>query len=126
MNKCSDVKMNDIMKETLHTISGEKFSQLRQLLDDNDYILEAAETFKSLSDSTRLRIVLVLQENELCVHDLAEIIQTSESNASHQLRLLRSMNIVKYRRAGKRVFYSIDDEHISHLVDDMMEHVAEL
>ena len=118
--------MNDIMKETLHTISGEKFSQLRQLLDDNDYILEAAETFKSLSDSTRLRIVLVLQENELCVHDLAEIIQTSESNASHQLRLLRSMNIVKYRRAGKRVFYSIDDEHISHLVDDMMEHVAEL
>lgn len=114
------------MQQPMHTISTEKFLELSQLIDNNEYVLQAAETFKALSDSTRLRMVLVLQENELCVHDLAEIIQTSESNASHQLRLLRSMNIVKYRRAGKQVFYSIDDEHISHLVDDMMEHVEEL
>ena len=125
MNKCSYVKVSYVMDETLHTISAEKFSQLNQLIEKNDFVLQAAETFKALSDSTRLRMVLVLQENELCVHDLAQIIQTSESNASHQLRFLRSMNIVKYRRAGKQVFYSIDDEHISHLVDDMMEHVAE-
>jgi DNA-binding transcriptional ArsR family regulator len=114
------------MNETLHTISREEFSQLSRLIENNEHVLHAAETFKALSDSTRLRMVLALQGAELCVHDLAQIIQTSESNTSHQLRLLRSMNIVKYRRAGKQVFYSIDDEHISRLVDDMMKHVAEL
>ncbi len=124
MNKCSYVQKLS-MNKNLHTIEDDLFSELEAVLHSAENVLRAADTFKALSDTTRLRIVLALRVQELCVHDLAEIIRTSESNTSHQLRLLRSLKIVKFRKEGKQVFYSIDDSHISNMVDEMMEHIRE-
>jgi len=122
MNRHSD---NEIMENRLHSISTEHFEETQRLLKDDFGIQELTDRFKVLSDPTRLRIVLALKQQELCVHDLAQLIETSESNASHQLRLLRNAKIVKYRKKGKRSFYSIDDEHITHIIEDMQSHLNE-
>ncbi len=122
MNRYSD---NEILNRDLHSITVEHFEQTRQQLADDFGVQDLAERFKALSDPTRLRIVLALKKQELCVHDLAQLIETSESNTSHQLRLLRNAKIVKYRKRGKQSFYSIDDEHITHIIEDMQSHLDE-
>jgi len=122
MNRHSD---EEVMDNQLHSISVERFEETQQLLEDDFGVQDLAERFKALCDPTRLRIVLALKAQELCVHDLAQLIDTSESNASHQLRLLRNAKIVKYRKKGKRSFYSIDDEHITHIIEDMQSHLNE-
>jgi len=113
------------MENLLHSIEPDKVEEIRDLLADVDHIQDLSELFKALCDSTRLRIVLALKENQLCVHDLAHLIDTSESNTSHQLRLLRNKKLVKYQRKGKQVFYSIDDEHIAHFLEDIQQHLGE-
>lgn len=113
------------MMQTLHNLKKRDFEILRSNRQETEVIQEISEVFKALCDPTRIRIVLALREKELCVHDLAALIDSSESNTSHQLRVLRSMKIVKYRKDGKQVFYSIDDEHISHLIEDVQEHILE-
>lgn len=94
------------------------------LLEDRD-IIELADTFKVLADPTRLRIVLALSMEELCVCDLAAIINLSVSAISHQLRLLKSMKIVSYRKQGKMVYYSLDDSHIQNLLNEATKHIQE-
>ena len=84
-----------------------------------------ADMFKALSDPTRLRIVQALALEELCVCDLAALINVSISAISHQLRLLRNLRIVKFRKTGKMVFYSIDDDHVQKLVRITREHILE-
>jgi len=86
---------------------------------------DLVETFKVLSDPTRLKIAVTLTNNELCVHDIADTTGISESAASHQLRLLRSLRLVKHRRQGKQIFYSLDDHHIEKLIQVATEHIAE-
>ena len=89
-------------------------------------VLEAlAETFKVLSHPTRLKIINALFEKELCVGDLAAVLDSTESAVSHQLRLLRGMRLVKSRRAGKLAFYSLDDEHVHQLFEAGLEHMRE-
>jgi len=84
-----------------------------------------AETFKVLGDVTRVRILDALARTELCVCDLAELIGLTESAVSHQLRLLRGMRLVRPRRDGRMVFYSLDDHHIVRLFEQGLEHVEE-
>ena len=96
----------------------------KQLPSEND-IIEMAETFKVLADPTRLKIVLALTFGEMCVCDLATLIKLSVSAISHQLRLLKGMRIVKYRRDGKMVYYSLDDAHIENLVQEAVNHAKE-
>jgi ArsR family transcriptional regulator, lead/cadmium/zinc/bismuth-responsive transcriptional repressor len=84
-----------------------------------------AETFRILGDPTRVRILDVLASGELCVCDLAELVGISESAVSHQLRLLRGMRLVRPRRAGRQVYYSIDDHHIMSLFQQGLRHVTE-
>jgi ArsR family transcriptional regulator len=84
-----------------------------------------AETFKVLGDATRVRILDALSRTELCVGDLAELLGLSESAVSHQLRLLRDMRLVRPRRAGQMIFYSLDDQHIVRLFAQGLEHVQE-
>src|SRR5207253_10377726 len=84
-----------------------------------------AETFKVLGDVTRVRILDALSRAELCVGDLAELLGLSESAVSHQLRLLRGMRLVRPRRDGRLIFYSLDDHHIVGLLEHGLEHVAE-
>jgi len=82
-----------------------------------------AETFKALSDPTRVRIISALAQTELCVSDLAGTLGMSQSAISHQLRTLRELRLVKDRREGRQVYYSLDDEHIRSLFLQSMDHV---
>jgi DNA-binding transcriptional ArsR family regulator len=82
-----------------------------------------AETFKALSDPTRLRIVSLLAGSELCVYDLAAILSMGQSAVSHQLRTLRDLRLVRRRREGRHIFYTLDDEHVADLFRRGLEHV---
>jgi ArsR family transcriptional regulator len=84
-----------------------------------------AETFKILGDATRVRILDALSCSELCVCDIARLLGLSDSAVSHQLRLLRGMRLVRPRRAGRQVFYALDDEHIVRLFREGLRHVEE-
>lgn len=86
-------------------------------------VQKLAETFKVLGDVTRVKIIHALMKSELCVCDLAELLDMSQSAVSHQLRLLRNMNLVKFRKEGRTVFYSLDDEHITQLFIQGLTHV---
>jgi DNA-binding transcriptional ArsR family regulator len=84
-----------------------------------------AATFRVLGDPTRVRILDALSGGELCVCDIAELVEISESAVSHQLRLLRGMRLVRPRRAGRLVYYSVDDQHIIELLRQALSHVEE-
>jgi DNA-binding transcriptional ArsR family regulator len=84
-----------------------------------------AETFRALGDPTRVRILDALAAGELCVCDIASLVGISESAASHQLRLLRGMRLVRPRRAGRQVYYAVDDHHILELLTQARTHVEE-
>jgi ArsR family transcriptional regulator, lead/cadmium/zinc/bismuth-responsive transcriptional repressor len=84
-----------------------------------------AETFKVLGDVTRVRILDAISRTELCVGDIAGLLGLSESAVSHQLRLLRDMRLVRQRRAGQMIFYTLDDQHIVRLFAQGLEHVQE-
>ena len=82
-----------------------------------------AETFKALGDPTRIKILHALSQQELCVCDLVEVLEMSQSAVSHQLRFLRNVRLVKHRKQGKMVFYSLDDDHIINLFNQGLAHV---
>ncbi|MEW5926044.1 MAG: metalloregulator ArsR/SmtB family transcription factor [Gemmatimonadota bacterium] len=84
-----------------------------------------AETFKVLGDPTRLSIVWALSREELCVCDLANVLGMSQSAVSHSLRALRQLRLVRYRKAGKIAYYTLDDAHIAHLLEEGVRHVEE-
>lgn len=89
-----------------------------------DMIGEVAEIFKALADPTRVRILHALSHSELCVGDLAVALGMKEPAVSHQLRLLRTLRVVRARRVGKLVYYSLDDEHVARLFQISLEHVG--
>ena len=91
----------------------------------DDSAVALAETFKVLGDTTRVRILDALSRTELCVCDLARLVGLSESAVSHQLRLLRGTRLVRARRDGRQMFYTLDDQHIVGLFEQGLEHVEE-
>ena len=101
-------------------------SDARRALLMAPHTVEAlADTFRVLGDPTRVRILDALSGGELCVCDIASVVNISESAASHQLRLLRGMRLVRHRRDGRQVFYAIDDHHIIELLKQALTHVEE-
>lgn len=90
-----------------------------------DEIMEMADMFKLFADSSRLKIICSILNNELCVCDLCEILELTQSNVSHQLQLLRTSKLVKYRKEGKQVYYSLKDEHIEKIIKMALEHIRE-
>ena len=92
-------------------------------IPDSDTLQSLIDIFKALSEPSRLKIVTALATCELCVCDLAAISGTSESAVSHQLRILRNLKIVRYRREGKIVFYRLDDDHVKSLINQSIQHV---
>ena len=90
-----------------------------------DTVAALAETFRVLGDPTRVRILDALAGGELCVCDIASLVGISESAVSHQLRLLRGMRLVRPRRAGRLVYYTVDDQHIIELLRQALTHVEE-
>jgi DNA-binding transcriptional ArsR family regulator len=97
----------------------------RQALSPEREILSLAETFRTLGDPTRVKILQALTVEELCVCDLAKLLGVSESATSHQLRVLRSHKIVRYRKEGKMAYYSLDDEHVDTLMREALRHVRD-
>lgn len=91
----------------------------------SEAVADLAETFRVLGDPTRLRIVFALSREELCVCDLANVIDASQSVVSHSLRALRQMRLVRYRKQGKIAYYALDDTHIGALLDEGFRHVEE-
>lgn len=102
-----------------------KVATLKRKLLREDSVGALADTFKLLGDTTRVRILDALSRSELCVCDIAGILGLSESAVSHQLRLLRGVRLVRPRRAGRMVFYTLDDQHIVGLFEQGLEHVEE-
>ncbi|NLK87461.1 MAG: helix-turn-helix transcriptional regulator [Clostridiaceae bacterium] len=101
----------------------ERISRVRSCLISDDKAAALAEVFKMLGDQTRIKIIFALSCCEMCVCDIAETIGMTQSAVSHQLRLMRNMKLVKYRKEGKSVYYSLDDDHILQLFSQGMEHV---
>jgi DNA-binding transcriptional ArsR family regulator len=103
-------------------------AQVKRAVDnvpDSDTLQGMTDIFKALGDPGRLKIVIALAACELCVCDLAAVCGSSESAVSHQLRILRNLKIVRYRREGKIVFYRLDDDHVKSLISQSLEHVRE-
>ena len=98
---------------------------VRKNLPDEDTLYDLAELFRIFGDSTRIRILYVLFEAEMCVCDIANLLGMSQSAISHQLRALKSARLVKGRREGKTVFYSLADDHVKTIIDQGLDHVAE-
>ena len=94
-------------------------------LPKDEKLYDLAELFKVFGDSTRVRILFVLFECEVCVCDLAEVLNMTQSAISHQLKILKQSKLVKARRDGKSVFYSLSDEHVRTVIEMGMEHIEE-
>jgi ArsR family transcriptional regulator, lead/cadmium/zinc/bismuth-responsive transcriptional repressor len=97
---------------------------LKETLMTEDTAVSLAEVFKALGDPTRIRIMDVLRKGEICVQDLAMVLDMGQSAVSHQLRYLRNLRIVKRRKSGKTVFYSLDDTHIEQIFVQMLQHIT--
>jgi DNA-binding transcriptional ArsR family regulator len=106
-------------------IDPERVARLRRTLIGPASVAALADTFKALGDPMRVRLLDALSHGELCVCDLAQLIGLSQSATSHQLRVLRQLRIVRSRRAGRMVFYALDDRHIVTLVRQGLRHVEE-
>ena len=100
--------------------------KVRQVMPGEDTLYDLTELFRIFGDSTRVRILYVLFESEMCVCDIAQLLGMSQSAISHQLRALKQSKLVKSRREGKTVFYSLADDHVHTILSQGMEHVAEL
>ena len=94
----------------------------KESISDNE-AQQVAEIFKLLGDPTRVKILQVLTKRELCVCDIAAVIEMGQSAVSHQLRLLRNARLVRYRREGKMAWYSLDDEHVRSLLSQGIDHI---
>ena len=94
-------------------------------IPDKNTMDHIAELFKGFADATRVHILYLLVERELCVGDIAEAVQLSQSAISHQLRLLKQMHLIKFRREGKNILYSLADDHVKTILQMGLEHVLE-
>ena len=99
--------------------------KVKKLLPEEELIKELADFYKVFGDATRVKILCVLLESEMCVCDLAELLEMTQSAISHQLRVLKQMKLVKNRREGKTVYYSLADGHIQNIISQGMEHIEE-
>jgi len=106
-------------------INERKVASARQAMKPDETLYKLAATFKVLGDPTRTKIISALLQEELCVCDLASLIGISQSAISHQLRVLRNMNLAKYRKDGRIAYYSLDDDHISSILTAGLKHVEE-
>lgn len=108
-----------------HHINEQLIETTKNNFPQDEEVLIISDIFKALSDSSRLKIILTLLNQELCVCDIVDIVNMSQSAVSHQLRTLRNAKLVKFRREGKMIFYSIDDHHVENLIKQTLEHIRE-
>lgn len=109
---------------TINLINEKKVAAVRAAMPPEENLFRLAETFRVLGDPTRVRIIHALSLEELCVCDIASLLRTTKSAISHQLRLLRSLRVVKHRKDGRIVYYSLDDSHIGNLLREGLSHIV--
>ena len=107
-------------------IHAETVRRVKAVMPDDDLLVDIAELFKVFGDSTRTKILAALSASEMCVACISTILNMSVSAVSHQLRILRQSKLVKTRREGKEIYYSLDDDHIGEIFTTALEHVKEL
>lgn len=100
-------------------------SALRDQMEDEEELYDLADLFKVFGDSTRIKILFSLYEGEMCVYDIAQTVGMTQSSISHQLRVLKQNHLIKFRKEGKVVFYSLADEHVLSIIKQGLEHVRE-
>lgn len=108
-----------------HEVHTELLKIVSEQLPNEDSLYDLAELFKVFGDSTRIRILFVLSEAEVCVCDLAEALNMTQSAISHQLKILKQSKLVKFRREGKSIFYSLADDHVRSILNLGLEHIEE-
>ncbi|MCQ2078993.1 MAG: metalloregulator ArsR/SmtB family transcription factor [archaeon] len=113
------------MTEQCNCIKEETQARVREGMLDDDTVMELADLFKIFGDSTRIRILWVLHECEMCVQGISQAVGMSVSAVSHQLKSLKDADLVRTRRDGKQVYYSLCDEHIEMLLNIALEHIRE-
>ena len=106
-------------------VHADKVERIHAQMPPEDQLYDLAELFKAFGDTTRIRILFVLFEAEVCVCDLAEALHMTQSAISHQLAILRNSRLVKARREGKQVFYSLADDHVRTIIQQGLDHVEE-
>ncbi len=126
LNTYSTISMNDQIEicktDILHL---DAIERAKNSLPESSQIIDMSEIFKILGDPSRLKILLALAQEELCVCDIATLIRSSVSSVSHHLRLLKGLKLVKFRKEGKLVFYALADHHVESIVAQAMDHVTE-
>lgn len=117
--------MNDVECCEDCEIHTDRIQKVNEKMPEEDVLYDIAELFKVFGDSTRIRILYVLFESEVCVCDLAETLNMNQSAISHQLKILKQAKLVTGRREGKSVFYSLADDHVRTIIDQGREHIEE-
>ena len=127
--------MNNYSYERMFTMVSEKefqyvadpkiIEQLRQNLPEDEILYDLSELFRVFGDTTRIKILYTLFESELCVNDIAQLLGMTQSSVSHQLRILKNAKLVKFKRDGKQMIYSLDDDHVRSMIALGLEHTEE-
>ncbi|MDR0665789.1 MAG: metalloregulator ArsR/SmtB family transcription factor [Campylobacteraceae bacterium] len=108
-----------------NVIHEEIVNTVKDKMPDDEILFDLAELFKVFGDSTRVKILYALFQSKMCVCDIAALLGMTKSSISHQLRVLKQAKLVKYKKEGKIVFYSLDDEHIKNIFDQAFCHIKE-
>ena len=117
-------KNKDMCCDCVHAHK-ETVDKVMKDMPEDEVLYDLAELYKVFGDSTRIKILYVLYESELCVCDIAKLLKMTISAISHQLKILKQANLVKSRKSGRTVFYSLSDNHVSTIITQGMEHISE-
>ncbi len=117
--------LNDVECCDFYQVHEKVVEAVNNNMPDEDELYDLAELFKVFGDSTRIKILYVLSEAEMCVCDIAQLLNMTQSAISHQLKILKQSRLVKNRREGKAVFYSLADSHVKTIISQGMEHIEE-
>ncbi|EEG51277.1 transcriptional regulator, ArsR family [[Clostridium] asparagiforme DSM 15981] len=117
--------INDVECCDFYQVHEDVVKAVNEKMPDEDELCDLAEIFKVFGDSTRIKILYVLFEAEMCVCDIAQLLNMNQSAISHQLRILKQNRLVKSRREGKAVFYSLADGHVRTIINQGLEHIQE-
>ncbi len=120
------MKFKDIEKCDIPVIHQDIIDSVKDKMPEEETLYDLAELFKVFGDSTRVRILWALGESEMCVCDIAALLNMTQSAISHQLRILKQARLVKNRREGKVVYYSLDDDHVKEIFNQGLEHIEEI
>ena len=118
-------QMEQMEQGTGEILHPDLISSVNQDMPDEEMLYDLAELFRIFGDSTRIKILYVLFEAEMCVCDIAELLHMTQSAISHQLRVLKQSKLVKFRREGKTIYYSLADDHVRTIIGMGMEHLCE-